>query len=91
MTIKRHAHFSEKFSISNWEKVGNLKVMTLLSVSSRGNSLCIIVPKDLVDINGIISGDRIRVWFLDHYRKKREDSSEPSRTDDKTGFTEERE
>jgi hypothetical protein len=60
-----------KFSISDWEKVGNLKVMTLLNVSSRGNSLCIIVPRDVVDVHGVISGDRVRVWFLDHYRKKR--------------------
>jgi hypothetical protein len=72
-TTKRSTEFSQKFSISDWRKVGNLKEMVLLNVSSRGNSLCIIVPKDLVDIAGVISGDRVRVWFLDHYRKKREE------------------
>jgi hypothetical protein len=62
-----------KFSISQWQKVGNLKEMIVLGVSSRGNSLCVIIPKDLADVQGVISGDRVRVWFLDHYRKKRED------------------
>ena len=69
-----HGQFSqEKYSISQWKKIGNLKEMVLLNVSSRGNSLCIIIPKDLADIAGVISGDRVRVWFLDHYRKKREE------------------
>ncbi len=63
----------EKFSISQWKKVGNLKEMIVLGVSSRGNSLCVIIPKDLADVAGVISGDRVRVWFLDHYRHKRED------------------
>jgi hypothetical protein len=73
-TTKGLGKFSqEKFSISDWRKVGNLKEMVVLGVSSRGNSLCIIIPKDLADIAGVISGDRVRVWFLDHYRKKRED------------------
>jgi hypothetical protein len=63
----------EKFSISQWQKVGNLKEMIVLGISSRGNSLCVIIPKDLADVQGVISGDRVRVWFLDHYRKKRED------------------
>lgn len=73
-SIDRRGRFSqEKFSISQWEKVGNLKEMIVLGVSSRGNSLCVIIPKDLADVAGVISGDRVRVWFLDHYRKKRED------------------
>jgi hypothetical protein len=73
-TTKSRGQFSqEKFSISQWKKVGNLKEMVLLGVSSRGNSLCIIIPKDLADIAGVMSGDRVRVWFLDHYRMKREE------------------
>jgi hypothetical protein len=73
-TTESKGQFSQqKFSISDWKKVGNLKEMVVLGVSSRGNSLCIIIPKDLVDIAGVISGDRVRVWFLDHYRKKREE------------------
>lgn len=73
-TTESKGQFSQvKYSISDWRKVGNLKEMVVLGVSSRGNSLCIIIPKDLADIAGVISGDRVRVWFLDHYRKKRED------------------
>ena len=80
-TTKKHGQFPEvrgrfsqvKYSISQWEKIGNLKGMIVLGVSSRGNSLCIIIPKDLADIAGVISGDRVRVWFLDHYRKKRDE------------------
>ena len=72
-TTKSQGQFSQiKYSVSDWKKVGNLKEMVVLGVSSRGNSLCIIIPKDLADIAGVISGDRVRVWFLDHYRKKME-------------------
>lgn len=71
---KNKGRFSQqKFSISRWKKVGNLKEMIILGVSSRGNSLCVIVPKDLADVHGIVSGDRVRVWFLDHYREKRQE------------------
>lgn len=49
-----------------------MKEMVVLGVSSRGNSLCIIIPKDLVEVAGMVSGDRVRVWLLDHYREKRE-------------------
>jgi len=72
-TTKNSGRFSQqKFSISRWKKVGNLKEMVVLGVSSRGNSLCIIIPKDLVEVAGMVSGDRVRVWLLDHYREKRE-------------------
>lgn len=73
-TTKSKGQFSQvKYSISDWRKVGNLKEMIVLGVSSRGNSLCVIIPKDLADVAGVISGDRVRVWFLDHYRKNREE------------------
>jgi hypothetical protein len=53
-----------------FKKIGNLNTMMTLTVSSRGNSLCVIIPKDLVEVSGIISGDKVRVWLLDHYRER---------------------
>lgn len=47
--------------------------MLICNVTSKGSSLAVVIPKDSVDVHGIVSGDRIRVWFLDHYRKKHED------------------
>lgn len=48
-------------------------MIMVLSVSSRGESLCVIIPKELVDVAGMISGDKVRVWFLDHYRERKAD------------------
>ena len=60
-------------NFGKYQKVGNLKSMMTLTVTSRGDSLCIIIPKELVDVSEIISGDKVRVWFLDHFRARRED------------------
>jgi len=82
MTTKKHGDFSQKFSISEWEKKGNLKTMTTLQVTSRGNSLAIVIPRELVEIAGLISHDRVRVWFLEFYRKKRNDDSKDEPLED---------
>jgi len=60
-------------SINPWEKLGNLKTMTFADVTSKGNSLYVLLARDVAEIHGVVSGDRVRVWFLDHYRKKREE------------------
>ncbi|MGA2767980.1 MAG: AbrB/MazE/SpoVT family DNA-binding domain-containing protein [Candidatus Bathyarchaeia archaeon] len=69
MTIKNQSHFSD--NLSEWEKRGNLKTMMVLNVTSRGSSLAVIIPRDVVEVNGLVSGDRVRVWLLDHYRRRR--------------------
>jgi hypothetical protein len=70
-TTKLNSQSSSAFG--SYGRIGNLKTMMTLGVSTRGNSLCIIIPKDLVDVEQIISGDKVRVWFLDHYRKRKEE------------------
>lgn len=65
--------------IRNWgryKRIGNIKSILLLNVTSRGDSLCVIIPKPIIDVNAILSGDVVRVWFLDHYRERREEDEE---------------
>ena len=65
--------------IRNWgqyKRIGNIKSILILNVTSRGDSLCVIIPKDVVDVSAILSGDKLRVWLLDHYRKRREEDEE---------------
>jgi len=69
MTIRKRTQFSD--NLGEWEKKGNLKTMMVLNVTSRGSSLAVIIPRDVVEVNSLVSGDRVRVWFLDHYRRKR--------------------
>lgn len=71
MTRKRSGDV--KKSINPWEKLGNLKIMTFADVTSKGNSLYVLLSRDVAEIHGVVSGDRVRVWFLDHYRKKKEE------------------
>jgi len=58
-------------NLGAWEKIGNLKEMTTIQVSARGDGLCLYLPKDFCELHNIIAGHRIRVWMLDHYRRRR--------------------
>jgi hypothetical protein len=70
-TMKKDGQVSRDFG--KYCKIGNLKVMTPLNVSARGDSLCLIIPKEIIELHGVLSGDKIRVWMLDHYRERREE------------------
>jgi hypothetical protein len=65
-----------KQNFGMYKKIGNLKTIMTLNVTSRGDSLCIIIPKDVVDVSAILSGDKLRVWLLDHYRKRHDEEEE---------------
>ncbi len=39
-----------------------------LKVSARGRGLCLYLPKDLTEVHGVVSGDRLKVQFREHYR-----------------------
>lgn len=51
MTMNKRRHSSE--NSSDWQKIGNVKTIMVLNVTSRGTSLCVIVPKDVIDVQGI--------------------------------------
>jgi len=70
-TTKKKSQFIQNFGL--YGKIGNLRTEITLPVSSRGNSLCIIIPKDICDLNQVFTGDMIRVRLSDQYRKRRED------------------
>lgn len=64
--MDQEGKFKRDFGL--YRKIGNLKAILMCNVTSRGDSLCVVIPKDVVDVNGVMSGDKVRVWFLDHYR-----------------------
>jgi len=55
--------------ISDWELVGNVKETITLSISTRGDGLCIYLTKDLCDVYGLKAGDMIKITLRDHFRK----------------------
>ena len=67
----KKSRFLQNFGL--YEKIGNLRTEITLSVSSRGNSICVIIPKDIVDLNRVLTGDLIRVRMSDHFRKRKEE------------------
>jgi len=42
-----------------FEEIGEISLLTLLRVSAQGAGLYLYIPKDLVDVYGIMAGDRI--------------------------------
>jgi len=70
MPRKKHPSFRR---LSDWERIDVLKEVQTLPVSSRGEGLCLYLPKDICELYGLIAGDRLTVKMLDHYRKIREE------------------
>jgi hypothetical protein len=70
MPKKVHPSFRR---LSEWEKVEVLREVLTLPVSARGEGLCLYLPKDFCTTHGFLSGDRLTVRMLDHYRKLREE------------------
>jgi len=53
-----------------YEKIGVIKEIHSLRVSSRGNGYCFYLPKEIVTLYGIITGDMVKLEFKEHYRLK---------------------
>jgi len=70
-STKKKSQFLQNFGL--YEKIGNVKTEITLTVSSRGNSICIIIPKDVCDLNRVLTGDMIRVRLSDHYRRRKDE------------------
>lgn len=58
--------------VSDYELKGKINVELILQVTSRAQSLCVIIPKKMTSTYGVISGDRIKVSIAEFYRKKHE-------------------
>jgi hypothetical protein len=66
-------HFGNKDIVSEWGDLGRIREIITLSVSSRGNGLCMYLPKDFCEVYGIVSGDRIKIEFREHFKKRRQE------------------
>lgn len=58
--------------VSAYELKGKINIEQILNITSRGESLCIIIPRTVVTTYGLISGDHIKVALTEFYRKKQE-------------------
>lgn len=54
-----------------YEKIGDIGLTLLLNVSARGGGLYLYLPKDLVEVQGILAGDRIEVKLGKIHRHKK--------------------
>jgi len=61
---------AEKFRL-----VGKIDETHSLRVSARGEGLCLYLPKSLVELYGLLSGDKVKAQLKEHFRpaKKEED------------------
>ena len=71
-TTKGRNHSFHNHALSQWEEIGDLKETLTLSVSARGNGVCVYLPKDIMDVYGLLSGDMLKVSLRNHFRKRRE-------------------
>jgi len=54
-----------------YQEIGKIGHEALLNVTTKGTGLCLYLPKDIVDVHGIMASDRIEVKLERHYRQKR--------------------
>jgi len=73
VTTKKSNHSFRHRALSQWEEIGDLKETVTLSVSTRGNGVCVYLPKDITDVYGVLSGDMLKVSLRNHFRKRREE------------------
>jgi hypothetical protein len=73
--------YPRRFSVSEWEVLGKVNELITLPVSARGDGLCLYLPKDLCRVYGLIAGDRLKVHLQLHFRKRRSEENESTRTD----------
>lgn len=59
-----------KVLVSEYELKGKINVELVLTVTSRGESLCVIIPRSVTGTYNVLSGDRLKVSLAEHYRKK---------------------
>lgn len=59
----------EKDKQLEWRKLGNLKITDLADVTLKGGSLYVLLRKDVAEVHGVVSGDKVRVSYHEHYRK----------------------
>ena len=52
-------------------EIGSVGLTTLLNVSARGTGLYLFIPKKIVEVYGIMNGDRIEVKLGKMHREKR--------------------
>jgi hypothetical protein len=53
-------------------KAQKIDLQALLRVSAHGDGLYLFIPRDIVDVYGIVSGDRVKVKLLNLYRLEKE-------------------
>ena len=66
-------------TVKEFEKIGEVKETRTLNISQRGNGLYLFLPKGLVEVYGLRTGDRIKAKLMDLYRPKKDVQGEPAR------------
>ena len=54
-----------------FEKIGEVRETRTLNVSQRGTGLYLFLPKGLVEVYGLMAGDRIKAKLTDIFRPKK--------------------
>jgi hypothetical protein len=53
-------------------KAEKIQLETLLRASRHGDGIYLFIPKDIVDVYGLVAGDRVKVKLVEAYRVERE-------------------
>jgi len=57
--------------VTEYRVVGKIGLRTLLKAAARGGALYLYVPKDLVDVYGLMGGDQVEVTLGEIRREAR--------------------
>ena len=57
--------------IKQWKSTQIIDERRTLNVSSHGKGLYLYLPKDLCEVYGINTGDRVKVQLLDLFKRER--------------------
>jgi len=59
----------------NFQKVQKIDETHSLRVSARGEGYCLYLPRGLVELYGLLTGDKIKAHLTDHFRPVKKDES----------------